>query len=73
MSCTTKIEVEMLTDGMDDALQFFYREMMCDTINAQKDQCLPEEQLLAWSSLLTFMNNVRDAFYESLQPAPAVA
>jgi len=70
---TAKIEVEMLADDMDDALQFFYREMMCDSIMAQKEQCLSEEKLLAWSNLLTFMNDVRDSFYQSLQPVPAVA
>lgn len=73
MILTSKIEVEMLTEAMDDALQFFYREMMCDTIMAQKNQCLPEDKLLAWSNLLTFMNEVRDSFYQSLHPAPALA
>lgn len=73
MILTSKIEVEMLTEDMDDALQFFYREMMCDTIMAQKNQCLPEDKLLAWSNLLTFMNEVRDSFYQSLHPVPALA
>lgn len=67
-SLTTKIEVDVLSEGMDDVFEFFYNEMMCDTIQAQKDQCLPEKSLHAWSNLLYFMNSVRDSFYSQVAP-----
>lgn len=69
MSVTTKIEVEVMTESMDDVFRFFYNEMMCDTIQMQKDQCLPEKSLHAWSNLLYFMNCVRDSFYNQVAPS----
>lgn len=67
-SLTTKIEVEVMTEGMDEVYGFFYNKMMCDTIHAQKDQCLPEKSLNAWSNLLYFMNCARDNFYSQVAP-----
>lgn len=62
---TSKIEVEMQSEDIVDALQFFYSEMMCDTIMAQNGQCLPEDKLLAWSNHLSFMNDVRKQLFLS--------